>query len=394
MSFGKVKISDTKFTNRYFVDVQLSIQLAKIIFYLALLLPFNVLAQEKDNTAPIDSPGYTSQLEISAYKGYIMMHGEGIGHLIKSHPHGFRVSYLRNTYGQRYWEQAFGYPDVGFSFCYQDYLNPVLGQSMAVETFLNLYLYRGKLSSLTGALGTGIAYHTHPHDQKDNNSNVALGSSFSFALYTALKYQLRITDYLSGGIFIHMDHFSNGGIRKPNSGINIVQTDLSLKFDLHAEKPEFKRWSKQSLSDRSLYFTLLPSFSFKEIGRGGGVMHPCYNLNLAVNKPLSVFSTINLGMDGYYDIAMKKWIVEENSENQADFKSAAVTLGHQLMIGKVSFLTQFGYYFYRPYRRISSDLYQRYGLRVHVHPHIAASASMKTFLGKAEQVEWGLLFSL
>lgn len=322
------------------------------------------------------------------------MHDEKIGHLIKSHPHGFKINYIRNTYGAKYWEQAYGYPDWGLSFSYQDYLNPVLGKSMALIPFLNLYLYRGKFSSLSGTLGAGVAYHTNPHDQQDNNSNLALGSTFSFTLHTALKYQLRITDVLSGGLFLQMDHYSNGAIKKPNSGINLVQTGALLRFDLRKEKYEFQKWPKQSLASKKMYLTLLPSISFKEIGRGGGVIHPSYNLNVSLNQPLSQVSSINFGMDGFYDIALKKWIAEDNPESNADFKSAALTLGHQLMIGKISFLTQFGYFVYRPYQDLYSNFYQRYGLRVHVHPHIAVGASLKTYLGKAEQVEWGLLFRL
>lgn len=367
------------------------------LFLLSLCMIFLVespLVAQVDSTSMMKHADYTSQLEVSLYKGFIMMHDEKIGHLIKSHPQGFRISYLRNTYGAKYWEQAYGYPDVGISLSYQDYMNPILGKSLAIVPFLNLYLYRGRISRLSGTLGTGLAYHTNPHNQKDNNSNLALGSSFSAALNVALKYQASITNELSAGMFVHMDHYSNGAIRKPNSGINLVQTGASLSLNLQKQRPQFQKWPKQSLTDKKMFLTLLPSISFKEVGRGGGVIHPSYNLNISINHPLSWFHTINFGVDGFYDIALKKWIEEDNPGDTTDFKSAAITLGHQLMIGKVSFLTQLGYHVYRPYEGLYSDFYQRYGLRIHLHPHIAVSGSLKTYLGKAEHVEWGLLFRL
>ncbi|WPP50185.1 acyloxyacyl hydrolase [Catalinimonas niigatensis] len=363
------------------------------MFCLIVLLQSSLLAQSTDHES-FPASAYTSQIEGSLYKGFIMMHDEKIGHLIKSHPQGFRISYIRNTYGAKYWEQAYGYPDLGISFSYQNYLNPILGKSLAIVPFLNLYLYRGKISSLSGSLGTGLAYHTNPHDQKNNNSNLALGSSFSAALYIALKYQVSITNDLSAGMFVHMDHYSNGAIRKPNSGINLIQTGASFSFNFQKQGHQFQKWPKKTLTNKKFYLTLLPSISFKEVGRGGGVIHPSYNLNVSINHPLSWFHTINFGVDGFYDIALKKWIEEDTPGNTTDFKSAAITLGHQLMIGKISFLTQLGYHVYRPYTGLYSDFYQRYGLRIHLHPHIAVSGSLKTYLGKAEHVEWGLLFRL
>ena len=359
-----------------------------------ILLLQSPLVAQLDTPVNPDQAAYTSQIEVAWYKGFIMMHDEKIGHLVKSHPQGFRINYMRKTYGAKYWEQVYGYPDLGISFSYQNYLNPVLGKSLAIVPFLSLYPYRGKISSLSATLGTGLAYHTNPHHQRDNNSNLALGSSFSFALYTSLKYRLKISDHLSGGFFIHMDHYSNGAMRKPNSGINLVQTGLSLGLDLQGNKPQFKQWPKQALLNKDIYLSLLPSISFKEVGRGGGVVFPSYNLNVSLNKPLSLLSTINFGVEGFYDIALKKWIAEDSPESDIDFKAAAVTLGHQLMIGKVSFLTQLGYHVYRPYQGLYTDFYQRYGLRVHFHPHVAVSGSLKTYLGKAEHIEWGLLFSL
>lgn len=337
---------------------------------------------------------YTSQIEVSLYKGFIMLHDEKIRHLVKSHPEGFRITYRRNTYGAKYWEQALAYPDWGFSFSYQNYLNPVLGKSVSLIPFLNLYPYRGKISSISGMLGVGFAYHTNPHHQQNNSSNIVLGSAFSFSLYAALKYQVRLTEELSAGLFIHIDHYSNGAIRKPNSGINLVQTGVSVNADLQKQKPQFQKWDKRPVTDTKMYFTFLPSLSFKEVGRGGGVILPSYNLNVSINRPLSSLSILNLGMDGFYDIALKNWIAENNPESGVDFKSVALTVGHQLMIGKVSFLTQLCYHVYRPYKNLYPEFYQRYGLQLHIHPHVALSGSLKTYLGKAEQAEWGILFKL
>lgn len=340
-------------------------------------------------------PRYNDHLELMLFRGFIMMHDQKIGHLIKSHPQGFKLNYIKNTNGKKYWEAHYGYPDLGVSFSYQDYRNPSLGHSIAMIPYISFFPLRTARSSIKWNMGTGVAYHTQPHHQTDNNLNIALGSALSSALYVGFQYQLKITSSLKGGLFFHVDHYSNGGIKKPNSGINLVQSGFSISYSLKKEELQRQSWEKKPLSDKKVYLSVLPSISFKELGRGGGEAHPSYNLSVSVNKPLSTVSIINFGLDGHYDIAMKRWIAEEDLEEPQDFKSASIHLGHELMVDRFSFLVQLGYHFYRPETTLAfRDFFQRYGLRLYMTPKIALSGSLKTYFGKAEQIEWGLLFRL
>ncbi len=340
-------------------------------------------------------PRYDSHLELMLFRGFILMHDQKIGHLIKSHPQGFKLNYVKNTNGKKYWEAHYGYPDLGISVSYQNYRNPQLGHSLSLIPYISFYPLRGEKSSLKWNMGTGLAYHTNPHHQQDNNLNIALGSALSSALYVGFQYQLKITPSLTGGLFFHVDHYSNGGFKKPNSGINLVQGGVSLSHKLQKSTADRQRWEKQLLTDKRLYVSVLPNISFKELGRGGGRAHPSYNFSINLNKPVTRTSIINIGLDGAYDIAMKRWIAEEDLEEDQDFKSAALTLGHELMVDRFSFLTQLGYHVYRPKTTLHfQDFFQRYGLRVYFNPKFAVSGSLKTYFGKAEQIEWGLLFRL
>ena len=323
------------------------------------------------------------------------MHDQKIGHLIKSHPQGIKLNYIKETNGRKYWEAHYGYPDLGLSFSYQDHRNPQLGHSFALLPYISFYLMRGAKSKLRLNMGTGLAYHTNPHHQRDNNLNIALGSSLSSILYVGFQYERQLTTYLSSGIFFHIDHYSNGGFKKPNSGINLVQGGFSLAGRLSGEKKVQRKWDSKPSVNKKPYVSILPSVSFKELGRGGGDIHPAYNLSVSLNKAASSTSIIHVGVDGSYDIAMKRWIAEEDLEEKQDFKNAALHMGHELMVDRFSFLIQLGYHFYRPETTLAfRDFFQRYGLRAYITPKLALSGSLKTYFGKAEQIEWGLHFRL
>lgn len=358
------------------------------------LLLISQLAAYAQATSRTTEAGYTHALEAMLFRGFILMHDQKIGHLVRSNPQGIKLNYIKRTYGRKYWEARYKYPDLGISLSYQDYRNPQLGHSFALIPYISFYPWRSAQSSLQWTMGTGIAYHTNPHHPQENNTNVALGSAWSSALYLGGKYQRQFTNRFSAGLFFHLDHYSNGGFKKPNSGINLVQGGISATYELGKEARVFRQWEERSLQNHKPYLTFLPSVSFKELGRGGGVIEPSYNLSISLNKPLSTISVISLGLDGHYDLAMKRWIAEEEPELEVDFKSAALSLGHELMVDRFAFVMQVGYHIYRPYKGLFQDFFQRYGLRVYLHPKVAVSGSLKTYFGKAEQIEWGLLYRL
>ncbi|MFP4089231.1 MAG: acyloxyacyl hydrolase [Cyclobacteriaceae bacterium] len=332
--------------------------------------------------------------EANVYQGFVIKHHPRVGHLARSHPSGFSFNFVKNTFGQHYWQYQYGYPDLGLRINHQNYHNPILGASVAAVPYISFFPYKNTRSSLAWSMGLGLAYHTAPHHQTDNNLNIAIGSPVTFALYASLRYQYRLNKNFAAGAFLQLDHFSNGAHTKPNSGINLLQAGLSLSHKISTHESTYQSWQKKILENRRMYLSLLPSISFKELGKGGGEILPSYNLQLSLNKPLNTISSLNLGLDGFYDVAMRQWIAEESFDKEVDFKSVAITFGHELRLANVGFITQVAYHIYQPYTELFGRYYQRYGLKIYMHPRLSVSGNLKTYLGQAEQIEWGLWIRL
>jgi len=365
----------------------------KLLFLLAIVLGTSTTMWAQ---APLSAKKLYagSLLELSFFHGMILMHDEKIRHLVQSHPSAAKLNYLLRTSGLKTWHQLYGFPEFGVALEYQHYRHPSLGKSISLIPNLNLYVYRGRYSSVLGNMGVGIAYHTNPYHRTYNTQNLALGSTLSFALNIALKYQHRLSTDLAAGAFVHLDHYSNGGLKKPNSGLNLVQGGFYLRQEFQRKEIYKPQNERAAFQPQKTYLTVLPSISFKELGRGGGVLHSSYNLSLHLNKQVSHLSVLNFGLDAYWDIARKKWIAQMHDGDEVDYKTIALSGGHELMINKVAFLTQLGYHIYQPYKGLYGELFQKYGLRVYVHPQLAISGSLKSYLGKAEHIEWGLLLKL
>ena len=68
-------------------------------------------------------------LDANQFYGSIILHNPDISHLIEAHPGGVILSYNRKTFGFKDWEELYNYPDLGFSFIYQDMNNATLGNT-------------------------------------------------------------------------------------------------------------------------------------------------------------------------------------------------------------------------------------------------------------------------
>ncbi|MBQ0740700.1 acyloxyacyl hydrolase, partial [Aquimarina celericrescens] len=86
----------------------------------------------------------------------------------------------RKTYGFKNWEQRYNYPDLGYSFIYQEFNNDVLGRNFGVYAHYNFYFVKRFLQL---RLGQGIAYNTNPYDKETNFRNNVFGSHILSSTY-------------------------------------------------------------------------------------------------------------------------------------------------------------------------------------------------------------------
>ena len=80
---------------------------------------------------------YSSGAEI--FSGFIVKHHDVIGDLIKGHPSGISLNFSRNSYGDKAWEQRYGYPTLSASLSYYNLKNDdELGKIVSIKCRLGL----------------------------------------------------------------------------------------------------------------------------------------------------------------------------------------------------------------------------------------------------------------
>jgi hypothetical protein len=335
-------------------------------------------------------------MDANQYYGSILLHNPAISHLITGHPGGLILGWNKKTYGAQEWEQRYNYPDVGYSFIYQDMNNDVLGRNFGLYAHYNFYFLKRNVQF---RLGQGIAYNTNPYNKNQNFRNNAYGSHLLSSTYLMLNYHKE--NIVKGVGFkggLSVIHYSNANFKAPNTSTNTLAFNLGVTYDLDAgETPIAYSTSapKEKIREPFHYnFVFRTGLNESDVINSG--QFPFYILSAYADKRLSRFSAIQGGTDLFFSNFLKELIAfesiafpEKNVAADTDYKRVGLFIGHELFINKMSVISQLGYYVYYPYD-FEGQVYNRIGLKRYFNNQLFGAITLKSHGAKAEAVEFGI----
>ncbi len=344
-------------------------------------------------------PSSPFSLELDAFYGTILEHNPDIAHLITAHPQGLLLSYNKKTFGHTEAERRWNYPDWGFTFAYQDFNNPVLGENYSLYAHFNWYFLK---RHLVFRMGQGVAYNTNPYDPETNFLNNAFGSSVLSSTFLKMNY---VHENLWDGLGVHAGfsiiHYSNANFRAPNNSTNTwaFNVGASYLFD-HDEMPEYVSAENDVPSNaraEKFKFNLVYRFGWNESDVVQQGQYPFFVVSAFMDKRINYKSTVQFGVD-YFDAKFLEELIfyrsvafpEDDVTGDEDYRRVGVFVGHELRFHKTAFVSQLGYYVYWPYD-FENQFYNRLGLKRYFYKdRIFAAVTVKAHWAKAEAVEFGI----
>jgi len=344
------------------------------------------------------NPKYSYSLGAEVSKGIIHRHRQDIGHLIKGMPVGVELSLQKRTYGAKAWEANFGYPDIDFKISYYDLKNKEqLGQVIAISTGMAFHLVGNApfKNQLQFYFGMGVAYATNPYDQEFNNLNNVISSRLSYNGNLKLAYHRQFGERLNTGVGLKITHISNGAIKLPNNGLNLVSLNVMTSYKVSSGKPSYTSSFEVQELDRSVRFGAVFRMGWAESSPSGSGVKPVYSMGLIVQKRVSLKSILDIGIEGFANKAIEYEIVNGHSfdGDTIDYRKVGFMFGHELVVNKLVLVTQLGVYMYNPYVP-QNFLYTRLGLKYYFTDKLFASFSLKTHFAVAEVIEYSVGFRL
>jgi hypothetical protein len=361
---------------------------------LACLLPKVVLAQVVALQSSYDSLALhaaQSPLVLGGYAqgSFILAHTHSVEQLAASHPMGLELNAQRQTTGSATWHGWYKYPKLGLALVYYNYHSRIVGQSYAATIYISKPFYRTQRQDLSFRLGTGLAWFTNPFDIQTNRKNAIIGSALNATLQMRVEYDYALSQHIGLLLGVGLNHYSNGATTKPNYGVNMPSVVLGLNYHQQRPAPKLAYLAPSPSDVGHTFFLLSMSLGCKQLDIGDDARSLVTSATVAVGRRVNRKSNLVAGAEGFYDRSLlaEQRDTTRSQDKRVDVKKAGVFIGHELLFGRLSFISHLGLYVYNPYKS-NSFYYERLGLKYQFTNVVFGSIDLKVHGGMADVIEF------
>ncbi|MDA3954112.1 MAG: acyloxyacyl hydrolase [Bacteroidales bacterium] len=308
--------------------------------------------------------------------GLILPHSSKVEHLTYTNPYGLELEYSWLMLKENNWQQCNCYSKAGISFLYVNYNNPkIVGSSYSLIGFAEPFFIRSNSFLFSARMGFGASFLDKIYDSETNPENTFFSTHISFIAHIDINAYYKLTDKYSLMVYAKYNHISNGGVKKPNYGMNFPMFGLGLNYYPsgkivfpYREKKEFVpeyfyniySFGMVKKIEENEYFSEETTFVFGLYGLAG--------------RTISKLNGFSIGLEYMNDGAAKEEILRKGLSDDHQIFSGLI--GHHLLFGKFDFSQYWGTYIYAQYE--SRNFYQRYSLSYQFSKYVLVGVTLKT----------------
>src|SRR5690606_37751038 len=243
---------------------------------------------------------------------------------------------------------------------------------------------------LHGKLGAGIGYTPKHYDEVINPKNVAISSRLNALIVLGLDAKFYFQkNWITLGV--DLTHFSNGGAKVPNLGLNLPYLSLGYGRFIRKSDAYSDRNEQPIVPQRQFLFGATAIASIKEMFPTNEKPYGVYGLSLNSR----IFLKPKMGWELSFDIISKQAIFgyrPDVQKTQWSILQMGVFAGYLLPLNQFHFVLGMGAYVKDMYDP-DGKLYHRVGFRYYLKNGINLNCVLKAHWGKADYVEWGIGYS-
>jgi len=305
----------------------------------------------------------------------------------------FSLKLLWQNPGYTDWQRIHNIPYYGVGLSVGDLFNPEeIGYPGSLYGILGIPFKRWEKLEIYMELQLGLATHWVIYDPVKNPKNIAIGSDFTSHLNFGFRAFYPVGEKLDLGAGVSFTHFSNGGLERPNYGINQLAPYFDLKYRLagRPEIPELKAPDPLELKKEivltgsySRYQTITDTLDLHYYTVGGLSTYHLWQHSEALKSgfgvDLNVLTGLNIDPMGY--------------PNPLCWDNFTLGIGYQLefVFDRLSMVGSLGNYavhvVYKPFHQF----YQRIGIKFYLLKNLYTGVNVRTVnFATAEYLEFNL----
>lgn len=326
----------------------------------------------------------------SFHQGAILPHRKMVSEIVGKATKSVEVSFYKNTFGKKVWQQKHNYPRLGLSFIAMNLGNEEeLGNGYGVFSFIELPSNHHEKISWNMKLGYGLGYIEKPFDRETNVKNIAIGSHFNAIIYANSKWSLRLSQELKFSLGLSVVHFSNASSSRPNLGINILSLNSGFSYGFGVKE----RFSSQKIDKRPRKWkkSVRATFGVKEIPPADGPKYFVSAYSFGLMKPRAAKSSIGVSADLFYNTSLTQAIADDSSSTSGSLNNLRMGVGgvYSFDFGKISLAVELGGYVFSRYKK-QGNFYSRLFTRFNASDKLFLTVGLKTHYFVADFPEFGI----
>lgn len=326
----------------------------------------------------LGTPGWgqknTLTLEMASEVGAIYAHTPKFKQKIDEASFGLQFDLVNRHNGRKNWHHLFRGPSSGFQFSFQRFgNNDVFGEAFAIIPHVTFPIVKGKRWGFDFRMGGGIGYVTKRYEEVTNPKNVVIGSYVNSAILFQPMLHYVASPRVRAFAGFAFTHYSNGASQFPNLGINLMAFKAGVSIipsQKLPEEPNFKP-KKEIPIDKRFHLKLSMAVGRREAMGFGGPKYPVYMAMLEGGRAISRTHRMTAGICFEYRTDIVKFVELSDLQDYKDVDPIkesqrwSVTVGDELLMGKLGFSAQVGVYLHKPLN-LPSPYYFRLGLRYYL----------------------------
>ncbi|MFP4059704.1 MAG: acyloxyacyl hydrolase [Bacteroidales bacterium] len=289
------------------------------------------------------------------------------------------------------WTDSFDHAVFGISLHRANLQNPdVLGSLTSVNGLVNLVPFQlGRVSPGIG-LSLGVTYSSNPYHPVKNFKNVLIGSRVLATFGVSARLSLSLTEKLVTHAGFELKHFSNGQMKLPNYGMNLISVNGGFGYELNSDMNGELNIEKKNY-DPGLAFYL--TTGKKEIDFFPGMSFRANSFSIEKTWQINNFQHVGTGISLFYDESNTSDYQRKFREQLAHHYNytGGFYLTYELTFYPVIIPVHMGWYAIHGEAEYRSQLFNRFGLRYFIHEHFCINITHKSdYFFRGDNIEWGI----
>lgn len=308
-----------------------------------------------------------------------------------------RIGWQTRKGGDLY-HQLYNYPVYGVGLYSSTFGLDHVGNPYAVYGFVSVPINPkiNKRWNFSYRISLGLSGRFNPYNEEDNPFNLIIGTKNNVFIDFGGQVNYTLGRHFLVGAGVSFHHFSNGALRLPNTGINLLPLTASLTYIPNANTFDFRKELLGANPKKDqLHFSY--ALGIKQLDLDNDKQYFKSTLGIFWSRFIGYKWRLGVGGNIFYSASGNDASIAGDKVNSigALFSGGPAFYIDHLLTSRLYLNGNIGYYIHQnKFNGETKPLFLRIGARYNVFKDFFAGVSIKAHQGKADFIEWTTGYTL